>query len=124
MSDVDIVIVEGHYFEFLSDEIIKKIVILRTSPPKLKERLETRNFSESKIKENVQAEILGNIMGLILKKYSSIPLFQVDTTNEVIQKSAKLIVDFIKGKISATEPSEYIDWLPILEEKKELEKYF
>ena len=117
-------IAEGHYFEFISDEIINKIIILRTNPPKLKERLKSRNFSESKINENIQAEILGNIMGVIIHEYQNIPLLQVDTSNDNIEQSSRVIIDFINEKVSATKPSEFIDWLPILEEKKELEKYF
>ena len=95
LSDDVKIIADGHYFEFISKELITKIIILRTDPPILKERLKNRNFQSSKINENVQAEILGNIMGVILQNYLEIPLLQVDTSKFDIKKSKNLILDFI-----------------------------
>ena len=118
------VIVNGHYFEFIHRQFISMIIILRTHPEALLDRLEKRKYKVSKIQENVQAEILGNIMGVILEKYSSIPLFQVDTSIMNVEESKKLILKFINKEIPPTKIAEYIDWLPILEEKNELEKYF
>ncbi|MHA1796960.1 MAG: adenylate kinase family protein [Candidatus Helarchaeota archaeon] len=123
-SNDAIILIEGHYFEFLSPDLINKIIILRTHPSILQERLQKRNYKPEKIKENVQAEILGNIMGTILEKYAQVPLFQVDTSKMSEKKASKLIIDFIKNKKNPTKGSEYIDWLPIIEEKKELEKFF
>ena len=123
-SNDAIILIEGHYFEFLSPDLINKVIILRTHPSILQERLQKRNYKPEKIKENVQAEILGNIMGTILEKYAQVPLFQVDTSKMSEKKASKLIIDFIKNKKNPTKGSEYIDWLPIIEEKKELEKFF
>ena len=118
------VIVEGHYFDFIHRKLVNKIIILRSYPSILKDRLENRGYTPSKIDENVQAEILGNIMGLILENYDNVPLFQVDTSKLDIDGSKNLIINFLQGKISSTKASDYIDWLPILEEKKELEQFF
>ena len=63
-------------------------------------------------------------MGVILQNYLEIPLLQIDTSEFDIKKSLNLMIDFINNKISGTKPTKFIDWLPILEEKKELEKYF
>jgi len=118
------IIVEGHYFDFIPKKLVNKIIILRSYPSVLKERLENRGYNQSKINENVQAEILGNIMGLILEIYDQIPLFQLDTSHIDIEESKNLILNFLQDKISSTKVSDYIDWLPILEEKKELEQFF
>ena len=123
LDDVKI-LAEGHYFEFIPSQIVTKIIILRANPPTLKARLKNRNFKPAKINENVQAEILGNIMGVILQNYSNIPLLQVDTSEFDIEKSKNLILDFMNDKVKSTKSEKYIDWLLILEEKKELEKYF
>ncbi|NHI91129.1 MAG: AAA family ATPase [Candidatus Lokiarchaeota archaeon] len=123
-SDEKIIIVEGHYFEFIPEGLIDKIVILRSYPSILKQRLINKNFNDLKINENVQAEILGSIMGIVIDKYSKISLLQVDTSDMSIENSKNLILNFIEDRIPSTNQSEYIDWLPILEEKKELDSYF
>ena len=118
------VIVEGHYFEFISKKLVNEIIILRTYPSILQERLVNREFKTPKINENVQSEILGTIMGNILENYQEIPLLQIDTSQVSIEESKSLILKYLQGKVSSTKASEYIDWLPILEEKKELEQFF
>ena len=53
-------IIEGHYADIIPNEFILAAVILRTDPFVLEERLKLRNYSEDKIKENIQAEILSD----------------------------------------------------------------
>ena len=55
-NSIKVLIVEGHLSHLC--EGADKMIILRLNPSILKNRLEERNYSESKIQENLEAEAL------------------------------------------------------------------
>lgn len=99
-------IVEGHVSHLCDD--CDKLIVLRLDPNILKQRLKDRDYSESKIKENLEAEALGVCS---MEGYGIHPtkLNEIDTTNlrkdEVIE-TIKLIIENEKalpiGKIDFT----------------------
>ena len=56
---VDNMIVEGHFAHLMDN--MDHIIVLRCDPRELRKRMEKRNYSEIKIKENLEAEALGLI---------------------------------------------------------------
>ncbi|HMF32305.1 MAG TPA: AAA family ATPase, partial [Candidatus Lokiarchaeia archaeon] len=52
-------IIEGHYADVVPPEFVTLAVVLRCRPDVLCARLTARGYSEAKVKENVEAEILG-----------------------------------------------------------------
>lgn len=54
------VIMEGHYADLIEHPLVSLGIILRCHPHILEDRLKTRNYSNSKINENIQAELVGD----------------------------------------------------------------
>ena len=52
------VIIEGHFGELVPSELVDTCIVLRTDLAELRRRLELRNYSEEKINENLEAEIM------------------------------------------------------------------
>ncbi|MHA1727397.1 MAG: AAA family ATPase [Promethearchaeota archaeon] len=101
-------------------------MILRCNPQILEKRLVNRRYSNNKVMENIQAEILGECSNNMLKVLKRDILFEIDTTNltedEVTNKVFKIIGD----------PNAYIDknglgkinWIKMLTIEGTLNKYF
>jgi len=68
-------IVEGHLSHHLP---VARIIVLRTSPKVLKERLSHREYSDGKVRENMEAEALGIIT--IEAFDTDIPVNEIDTS--------------------------------------------
>ncbi len=101
--------VEGHLSHFLESS---KIIVLRCSPKVLSKRLEKRNYSERKIKENVQAEILDVI--LCESVSSNIPVYELDSTSQTVDELIKSIID-IENNQGEYKPGK-VDWTGEMEE--------
>jgi len=69
----------------LSHHIADIVIVLRTSPEKLQERLKIRNYSENKIQENLEAEALDVILFESVEWCDKV--FEIDTTNQTIEKT-------------------------------------
>lgn len=50
-------VIDGHLSHYLDPRYVDKVVIMKCNLRKLKKRLERRGYSESKIRENLDAEI-------------------------------------------------------------------
>lgn len=109
-----VVILESHLAHYIADTII----VLRACPPELKTRLETRGYSEEKIRENIEAEALDVI--LVESSEWCEKIFEVNTTGksveEVEQDIEKIIDHILSGQ--EEELSEYkpgsIDWIDLV----------
>ncbi len=72
-----------------------RIIVLRCHPDVLAERLRARGYSEAKVRENVQAEILDVI--LCEATDSDIPVNEIDCTVKDLHKVANLILESLDG---------------------------
>ena len=54
-----ILILEGHYIDLIPSRQVERVFILRTHPDELKNRLTSRDYSETKLGENLESEIYG-----------------------------------------------------------------
>ncbi|MGD1060678.1 MAG: adenylate kinase family protein [Methanomassiliicoccales archaeon] len=99
----DVVLV-GHIAHFLSAD---RIVVLRTRPSVLRKRLEARDYSESKVKENLEAEACDVI--LIESLDRSKKVYEIDTTERTPEETADAIEDILAGKTKKYEPG-HVDW--------------
>jgi adenylate kinase len=104
------VIIDGHYgHELLDPKQVNLLIILRKAPWILKETLQKREYNEKKVRENLEAEI----MGIIAEEAESIfprdKLHEVDTTLKNPAETVKDIIDTIRGN----KPTNYepIDWI-------------
>ncbi len=80
-------------------------VVLRTRPDVLRERLNERSYSDEKIEENVESEILDVILSEVVQKQENI--IEIDTT----EREAEGVAEEIRNRIEE-EDTGYgeIDW--------------
>ncbi|MDP8012397.1 MAG: adenylate kinase family protein [Thermoplasmata archaeon] len=87
------VIIEGHYSHLIPCDLV---IVLRTSPKVLRQRLKERNYDDKKIFENMEAEALGLITQEALEYNKNV--YEIDTTNSSIDEIVKKIKDIIDGR--------------------------
>ena len=114
-------IVVGHLAPYvLTKTQVKVAVILRKSPYKLYSVYKKRSYSERKIKENLESEILGVIAHDTIKKLGKTKTVQIDTT----EKSIQTIVTKIKSIIVGKKNNDMVDWLELVIQNNDLQKFF
>ncbi|MEJ2251982.1 MAG: adenylate kinase family protein [Candidatus Lokiarchaeota archaeon] len=124
----DFVIIEGHYADILPGNLIDYLFILRCHPKKLRDRLSKKGVNEESVKENVQAEILGNSINFVLEKIDElkkIPILEIDTSNKSIKGVAKLISEIIHKKVKYDDfYIGNVDWLEEISNEDKIFEYF
>jgi len=117
------IIVEGHYAEIVPSKFVNVAIILRTHPKELEKRLEKKNFKESKIRENIQAEILGVCSYNALNAYEKEKIYEIDTTSKTPNETVNIILEILEGKGENYKIGK-IDWLAVLEKEGTLSYFF
>jgi len=114
-------IIVGHLAPYIVPRSqIKFVIVLRKNPYKLVSIYKKRKYSRKKIADNMGSEILGIIAFDSIKNFGKRKTFQIDSTSKSISKIIKIINSISKGKIV----NEKIDWLNLVAEKNELNKFF
>ena len=90
----DIVVIEGHLSHLL--KCIHKVIVLRCHPKYLRKNLLSKNWKESKIKENIEAEILDIILCEAVDIHNKENIFEIDVTGKKMDLLACDIVKLIK----------------------------
>jgi len=124
-SRQNFLIIEGHFADIVPNEFIDYAIILRCEPEELLKRLSKRRYKKEKIKENVQAEILGNCINYFVQKQIETPLYEIDTSFLTIESLAEIIIGLIiynknaeKFKIGR------VDWLEKLSHENRINDFF
>ncbi len=92
------VIIEGHLaHDFDKDELVTSVIVLRTRPNILRRRLCNREWSDSKITENVEAEALD------LCTYEAVEIHgdkvhEVNTSDLEVEEVVEIIIQILNGK--------------------------
>lgn len=104
-----VVICEGH-LSHLCDGA-DKVIVLRVRPEILESRLKARNYSASKIRENLEAEALGICSAESYEKYGD-KVFELDISDLEISEAIGLIEDVIaNGGDYPVGSVDFMDWL-------------
>ena len=104
----NIVIVEGHLSHLC--EGADKMIILRLNPKELESRLKGRDYSDSKIKENIEAEALAVCSAEAYEIYGG-NASEIDTTNKSIEEVIDMIINIISGQLESPVGSiDFMDW--------------
>ncbi|MFB6099764.1 MAG: adenylate kinase family protein [Candidatus Nanohalobium sp.] len=98
----DDTVVEGHLAHHLPADVC---IVLRCRPDILKERLSSRPYPDSKVRENVESEKIDIILTEAVKNQETV--IEIDTT----EKSVEETVEEIKEKLDERE-NDYgnVDW--------------
>ena len=105
---LDDAIVDGHLSHFLE---VDGIVILRCNPSVLQERLAKRDYSESKIKANVEWEMISGTWSEIIEFELEQPILELDTTNSSPTEIYEQIIKWVSEGYSQDSMTARIDWL-------------
>ncbi len=102
-------IVDTHYGELVPPELVDRVFVLRLEPCTLWRRLEARGWPSSKVRENVEAEILG-VCSIEARNVFGEKVCDIDTTG----KGAEDVVEEILSILEGSEGCGVLDWLEIL----------
>lgn len=91
----ELIIFEGHLAHLCSGA--DKVIVLRVHPEILRKRLEERDYSESKIQENLEAEAMGVCTAEAFDEYGNM-ISEIDVGELSIDEIVDLIDDVISDK--------------------------
>ena len=119
--DLEKSIIVGHLAPYVLDESnIDLAIILRKNPYDLLEIYNKRNYKKLKIKENAGSEILGIIANDSITSFGKEKSFEINAT----KKTPEIILNEIDNIINNHEGGDMVDWLRLVEEKNEINKFF
>ena len=106
---VSVLIVEGHLCHLC--EGADKMIVLRSNPSILKSRLEERNYSDSKIQENLEAEALAVCSAEAYDIYGE-KANEIDVSNQSIEETRDSILAIASNNLECPVGSiDFMDWL-------------
>jgi len=104
-------VVEGLFAHFFDSDIL---IVLRCNPTSLEKRLKKKYKWQTKIDENVEAELIGVIIEESLPIHKPGTVFEVDTTGKTVKQTSKILESIIENE---DERMNYvagkIDWLGV-----------
>lgn len=104
----NVLIVEGHLTHLCHGA--DKMIILRLNPSILKGRLEERNYSESKIHENLEAEALAVCSAEAYEIYGE-KTNEIDVSDKSVEEIRDLIIDIAASNLVCPVGSiDFMDW--------------
>jgi len=112
-------IIEGHYVDLVPSRKVKEIIILRTHPDILRERLLKRGYDKAKVNENVEAEVMGVCQMDAIFSFGEDAVYELDTTTMSVEECVTAIMEILGSK----KKPEHIDWMDLLEEQGILDDY-
>jgi len=116
------IIIEGHYaVDVVTKKHVDKVFVLRRDPHELKNTLEKRGYPETKVWENLAAEILDVCLLDALSACSTDKVCEVDVSG----KTADAVVDEMLLMLEKKKPCKVgiVDWLGKLENQGQLETF-
>lgn len=101
------IILEGHLSHFCDADTF---IILRANPKELSKRMRAKKWSEEKIKENIEAEIMNICLDEAVELHGS-KVFEIDTTKKSPAEIAKIIKEILGGKNRKKYAPGIVDWM-------------
>ena len=104
-----ILIMEGHLSHLC--EGADKMIVLRLNPAILKNRLEERNYSESKIQENLEAEALAVCSAEAYDLYGE-KTNEIDASDKSVEEIRDLVIAIASDNLECPVGSiDFMEWL-------------
>ncbi len=100
------VVVEGHLAHHFKADFC---IVLRCNPEELRKRLSERDYSEQKIEENVESEILDVVLSEAVGKQKNV--VEIETTNKNAVRVADEIIDKIESGETGFGDVDWTDYL-------------
>ena len=107
-GSIKVLIVEGH-LSHLCDGA-DKMIVLRLNPSILEERLNERNYSKSKIEENLESEALAVCSAEAYDIYGE-RAHEIDVSDKSIEETRDLILEIVTGNLESPLGSiDFMEW--------------
>ncbi|MBQ2653829.1 MAG: adenylate kinase family protein [Methanobrevibacter sp.] len=105
----EMLIFEGHLAHLCNGA--DKVIVLRVRPDILRSRLEERNYSESKIQENLEAEAMGVCTAEAYDIYGD-DVSEIDVSDLTVDEIVELIIKVVNCDIKfPIGDVDFMDWL-------------
>ena len=115
-----ITVVDTHVPDAVPREHVRKVIVLRCHPKVLEGRLRRKGWKDSKVRENLLAEILDSCYVTAEGYHGARKTVQLDTSRKTLSNSVSQARRAImKGGIAQVQ----VDWIRVLHREHSLEKY-
>lgn len=105
----ELIIFEGHLAHLCSGA--DKVIVLRVRPEILRSRLEGRNYSDAKIRENMEAEAMGVCTAEAYDIYGE-DISEIDASDLTVDEIVELLVKVLNGDADyPVGEVDFMDWL-------------
>lgn len=115
-------VMASHYAEIFSPKLVDKVIVLRAHPEELRRRLVQRGWSASKVKENLEAEIVGVCSSNALARFGKRKVYEIDTTSLQPNEVLGIAIEILESKDGSFIIGS-INWLADLEKENKLGMY-
>ena len=104
--------VYGHLLlDVLGPKDVERVFVLRCEPRELKKRLKARGYRGQKLRENLEAELIGVLQSLTVARYGDSRVMELDTTRSKPIEAAEAVLRLLSSR--ARSPPR-IDWTLLL----------
>lgn len=115
------IIIDGHYAAAVTPEQhIAQVFVLRRHPKELKQFMEKRGYSGSKLWENLQAEIIDVCLGEAAEVHGG-RVCELDVTGKPVEAIVEDIVAILEKRKACMVG--FVDWMGTLEKEGILDEY-
>jgi len=111
-------VVEGHLACEIALKPASAVIVCRTNPKTLRERLVRRGYLPDKLKANEMSEMLDYCTIKAVQKYGAKKIFEIDTTAASLEQNAKQCIEILKGGKAAKKYAPRINWADVLFEQE------
>ncbi|RLE83082.1 MAG: NMP kinase [Thermoprotei archaeon] len=114
------IVIDTHILSVIDSDLVDIVVVLRLHPKLLLKRLKERHYPLSKIKANIQCEVMGLCTAEAVSIFSEDKVVEINTSDREIEEALNEVVNALNN------PEKYrpgkIDWSQVIFED-ELVKY-
>ncbi len=104
------IIVEGHYaYDVVPSDLVSHALVLRRAPWVLKEELRERGYSDEKVQENVEAELLDVPLVEAIEALGPDLVCEADTTGRTPEETVDEVLGIVEGSMPCRR--NLVDWL-------------
>jgi adenylate kinase len=115
------IIMDGHYASIVTpNRHVAKVFVLRRNPKELKIFMEKYGYANSKMWENLQAEIIDVCLGEAVEVHAG-RVCELDVTGRTVGEVVSEILDVLEKRKTCTVGK--VDWIGTLEQEGILDEY-
>jgi len=116
------VVIDGHYAaNIVPDKLATHVFVLRRNPTELKKLMQKKRYADTKLWENLAAEILDVSLIDALNAYDSEKVCELDITEKTLHQNVTTIMNVLNGKEKYY--TGIVDWIGKLEAEGILQDY-